>query len=1028
MRLPHRLKASSSSFRPSRAASRGRGYNLGVNLTPTEPATGASRSRHDDQRQATMKSVSMRIAVATLSALVCGAVTAVSIAAEPRVVDAAATPPSADDADTAAFNDQIAPLLVRCCLECHSPGDPHGGLDLSSRERAIAGGDSGAVLVPGRPGESVLIQRLRDGSMPPEGKTPRPTADEIAQLENWIAAGAAWPAGQTLDPLARTTEHRAGRDWWSLQAVRRPDMPAVKDASRIATPIDSFLLARLEQENATYSAAADRVSLVRRLTFDLTGLPPTPEEVQAFVADVSADAYARVVERLLASPGFGERWAQHWLDVVRFSESMGFERDRLRQHAWRYRDWVVAAMNADMPYDEFVRRQLAGDSLAPDDAAAAVPTGFLVTGPNNDVGNGSELERRRERADELDDFVTTTTSALLGLTVGCARCHDHKFDPIASRDYYRIAAALSGVRFGDRPLETAAASAARSEKRKALDQRKEALATERAELDARVDQSSGVASSVRNEIAFAAVSARFVRLEIDRTRDGAEPCIDEIELFAADEQSAEPAANDAARPNLAAAATGAKASASSLLAGFAIHQVAHLNDGQVGNAHSWISADTRGWAQIELARPREIARVVWGRDREGQFRDRVAQEYRVLVSLDGAEWKVVAERPEPTGNDELTAARSKAEFAAARAEIDRRQAELDAEVAAIPAPPVTWAAVSQAPDAVHLLKRGDVQQPADEMTAGGLFCLAGLSGELNLTTGATDAERRRALANWIVDRRNPLTARVIVNRLWQHHFGAGLVENPSDLGFGGGRPSHPELLDWLADELVVSGWRLKHIHRLILLSSAYQQTSQIAPPGSDSARAAASDPTNRLLARFSRRRLSAEEVRDGMLATAGTLDSTVGGPSYRFFQYTDGNIPIFEPLADDAPALVDPPRWRRTLYRHIVRSHTSPLLDVFDCPDPSVQTPKRSQTTTPTQSLSLLNNPLVARQSELLAERVVRDVGVDPAAQVERAAWLVWSRAPATEEQARLEAFVQRFGLRALGRVLCNTSEYLYVQ
>jgi len=982
-----------------------------------------------------MKSVSMRIAVATLSALFCVIVGKSSMAAEPAVepaaVEAVAARPSVEQSGASAFNEQIAPLLVRCCLECHGPGDPHGGLDLSTREKALAGGDSGAVLITGKPNESLLIERLRDGSMPPEGKEPRPSADEIAKLEQWISAGADWPAGETLDPLARTTERRAGRDWWSLQPVRRPDVPAVKVQSRVATPIDAFLLARLERENLTFNAPADQAALVRRVTFDLTGLPPIPEEVQAFVADDRADAYAHVVERLLASPRFGERWAQHWLDVVRFSESMGFERDRLRQHAWRYRDWVVEATNADMPYDEFVRRQLAGDALAPDDAEAAVPTGFLVTGPNNDVGNGSELERRRERADELDDFVTTTTSSFLGLTVGCARCHDHKFDPIASRDYYRIAAALSGVRFGDRPLETAAANATRSEQLKALEHRKQALATERAELDAQVDQLSGAANSVRNEVVFAPVSARFVRLEIERTRDGAEPCIDEIELFgadAADQPGAEPAANGAAPPNLAAAATGAKASASSLLPGFAIHQVAHLNDGQVGNAHSWISAEPRGWVQIELAEPREIARVVWGRDRQGQFRDRVAQEYRVLVSLDGAEWKMVAERPEPAGNDESTAAQLKAEFSAARADLDRRQTLLDAELAAMPAPPVSWAAVSQTPDAVHLLKRGDVQQPGDEMTAGGLSCLAEFSGELTVAAGAADGERRRALADWIVDRRNPLTARVIVNRLWQHHFGAGLVENPSDLGFGGGQPSHPELLDWLADELVASGWRLKHIHRLILLSSAYQQSSQIAPPGSNAARADASDPANRLLARFSRRRLSAEEVRDGMLATAGTLDTTIGGPSYRFFQYTDGNIPIFEPLADDAPALVDPPRWRRTLYRHIVRSHTSPLLDVFDCPDPSVQTPKRSQTTTPTQSLSLLNNPLVARQSELLAERVAREVGADPAAQVERTAWLVWSRVPAAEEQARLEAFVQQFGLRALGRVLWNTSEYLYVE
>jgi hypothetical protein len=915
------------------------------------------------------------------------------------VNSASAAPPSGD------FERDIAPLVARHCLGCHNASEASGGLVLVDRAHALAGGDSGAALVPGKPDESLLIQRLRDGSMPPEGKGEALTAEQVEKLVAWVRAGCNWPREKPLSPYEFTTDRRAGYDWWSLQPVTRPPVPRELIDEQPAGAIDAFVLEKLRERQLDMAPLADRPTLIRRLSFDLTGLPPTPEEICAFVDDPAADAYPRLVERLLASPHYGERWAQHWLDVVRFSESKGFERDRLRENAWRYRDWVVTAFNDDLPYDAFVRRQLAGDALAPEDAASATPTGFLVTGPNNDVGNGSELARQRERSDELDDYVSTATSALLGMTVSCARCHDHKFDPIPTRDYYRLVAVFSGVHYGDRPL----ASDSQREERKAklaeydaqlaaLGERRQAIDDELAALG------GGPASSVKNEIRFAPIEARYVRLAIERTGGDNEPAIDELEIYAA-----------GAEPNQALAATGAVASASSLLSGYAIHQVPHLNDGLTGNDHSWIAAE-RGsaWAQIDLVKTLPVERVVWGRDRERHYTDRVPQEYAVLLSLDGETWTVAARRPE---RSEPSAA-MRQQLAA----LQKRSADLAAEIAAVEQakkalPPfeTIWATVSTKPEPTRLLTRGDVTPPADEVTPGALSAVKGLAPDL-AAADASDRERRLALAQWITAPENPLTARVMVNRVWQYHFGQGLVENASDFGFNGGLPSHPELLDWLAAEFVEHGWSLKHLHRLIVGSRAYRQACRADEAASQV------DADNRLLWRTNRRRLDAESIRDSVLLTAGTLNAKPGGPSFRLFKYTDGNIPVFEPLAGE-----DRSTWRRTLYRHVVRSQSVPFLDVFDCPDCSVMTAKRSRTTTPLQALSLLNNDFVVRQSQLLAERLRSEAGADAGAQVERAMWLIFGRAPTADQRADLATFVEQHGLEPLGRVLWNANEFLYV-
>jgi hypothetical protein len=589
-------------------------------------------------------------------------------------------------------------------------------------------------------------------------------------------------------PAGRPEPRKAGPDWWSLQPVRRPNAPAVEDRAWVRNPIDAFILARLQQQHLRPAPPADRALFVRRATLDLHGLPPTPEEIDAFVNDARPDAYERLIDRLLASPRYGERWGRHWLDVVRFGESQGFERDKPRDHAWRYRDYVIAALNADKPYDRFVREQIAGDVLNPAGAEGIVATGFLVCGPWDEVGHEQQgaVSRRRVREEELEDIIAAVGQSFLGLTLNCARCHAHKFDPIPQRDYYRVKAALEGVRPADRPLPGG-----------------------------------------------------------------------------------------------------------------------------------------------------------------------------------GTAYAVKPDKPEPT----------------------------------------------------FVLRRGDVEKPDEEVTAGALSAVTALNADFGLTKDAPEGERRRKLADWLAGADNPLTARVLVNRLWQYHFGRGLVASPSDFGFNGDRPSHPELLDWLADEFVRRGWSVKHMHRLIMLSATYRQSAR------PSAEAAAVDADNRLLWRFPPRRLEAEAVRDAMLCVSGQLNPRMGGPSYRPFTMTVFNSTFYNLIDETTPDMQ-----RRTVYRISVNSAKNPLLDALDCPDPSVKAPRRAVTTTPLQALGLMNNSFVLRQARCFAERVAREAGDDPAARVARAYRLAFGRAPTAAEERRAVDHVRQDGIEGLCWVLLNASEFLYLR
>ena len=700
------------------------------------------------------------------------------------------------------FEGDVAPLIVQHCLECHGSVDPSGGLDLSQHKTLIRGGDSGLAI--DSVGKSLLLERLVSGEMPPEknGTSQALPANEIAVFKAWIETDAKWPDGRVLDPFERTTAKRAGRDWWAWQPLKPTEFTATSDNNSI----DFFIQRKLAEKNFMAAPTADRRTLLRRAYFDLIGLPPSDADVNAFECDVSLNAYERVVDRLLDSKQFGERWARHWLDLVRFAETNGYERDAVKANAWRYRDWVIAAFNNDMPYDQFVTEQLAGDEIPNRSESSVVATGFLRLGTWDDEPNDA-LEYQYER---LEDMVHTTTTAFLAMTVKCARCHDHKFDAIPQTDYYRIAAAY--------------------------------------------------------------------------------------------------------------------------------------------------------WAGPIAHRQRE-----WN---GGPTKD-----------------------------------------------------ELGFDV-------LGWTDLSREPAELRMLKKGDVHRPLQVVAPGSLSGAARLSREFEPAPPDTLTSRRRLqLAKWIIDKQNPLTARVMVNRLWQHHFGEGLVRTPDNFGFLGNPPTHPELLDWLAGELMAGDWKLKRIHKLMVMSKTYQQSS-LHP---EQAKYAVSDASNRYWWRAERRRLDAEQLRDAILQSSGHLDLRIGGPSFRAAISDEA----LEGLSMKSGAYTaSPPEEtrRRSIYMFAKRSLAVPMMTVFDSCDTTAPTGRRDVSTVAPQALTLLNNTWVHEESRAMAQRVVAS-GPTTEFRVNTAWRIAFARTPsATENQAAID-YVEHsrsdgddlVAWSALCHTLINTNEFIYV-
>ena len=803
-------------------------------------------------------------------------------------------------------------------------------------------------------------------------------------------------------------ESRVPEPHWAFQPVSRPALPQLKPASGVAHPVDAFVRDRLSRSSLQPSAEADRGTLIRRLYLVMLGVPPTPEEVSAFVSDTRPLAFERQVDRVLEDPRYGERWGRHWLDVVRFAESNGFETNRERLSAWRFRDYVIDAFNADKPYDRFLREQIAGDALGVD-----VATGFLVGGPVDIVKSPDITLTAQQRADEIDDMVGTTGTAFLGLTLGCVRCHTHKFDPIEHSEYYAMAAIFSGVQHGERPLPRSPEQVRRSQQ---LDGRIRDLEKH---LEAFLPKPStsalGASATLRpavthrqNEDRFAAVEARFLRFTILATTGG-EPCLDELEAWSRDR-------------NVALASTGAKATASGSLAGYEIHKLEHLNDGRTGNARSWISSRVgQGWVQLEFPKPERVDRVVWGRDREGQFKDRLTTRYRIEVATEPDVWKTVAtsddrtpfagESTKPAGPVYRFDGLAESEAAQGRRwlaelESDRKERE------AISKAPTVYSGTFSQPGATHRLHRGDPLLKREVVAPGTLA----LFQPLTLATNAPERDRRLALADWMTRPDHPLTARVIVNRVWQHQFGVGLVDTPNDFGRNGSKPTHPELLDWLALDLMEHGWSLKHLQRRILTSATWRQS------GLPRKEALAVDAGSRLLWRFPPRRLEAEGIRDSILAVSGNLDRARGGPSFYLHEVDRENVYHYHPKEAFGPADT-----RRMVYAFKVRMEQDGIFGAFDCPDGSLVMPRRSVSTTPLQALNLFNSRFIQDQSRTFADRLRREAGDTPESQVATAWRLAFNRTPQRAEVDEAVAFVRSEGLPAFCRGVLNANEFLFI-
>jgi hypothetical protein len=939
-------------------------------------------------------------------------------------------------------------VLARRCLNCHSARVKSGGLDLSSRESAVRGGTQGPALRPGA--SSLLLTRVTRKQMPPGA--PLPPA-ETGTLERWIAAGAPWTTA--------LSERRAGLDWWSLQ-------PLATQPGR--NSIDHWIQAKLQERGLQPAPPADRATLIRRVTFGLTGLPPTPEDIAAFVADTRPDAYGRLVDGLLASPRYGEHWARHWLDVARYAESEGFERDWLRENVWPYRDYVIRSFNADKPYAQFVREQIAGDVLPGATRDSLIATTFLTMGPIDAVGLTSavEQERTQVREDQLEEMVGVVAQTFLGLTVNCARCHDHKFDPIPQRDYYRLKAVFESVwqpTEGDE-LKADGCLLLTPEERT---RREETIRAIRTRIVAAEESLAAIDRAARPQYAGLKPLARwsldtdarddlgFLHAELPASGRFAEGRLqgDSVTLVTA------PLTHDLREKTLEAWIHVAKPPEKNTTV-FRIRNRSGFR-GAAYDGIQFIAGKTRQWENMSTVRFRSEEVSGPAEDTPAGGRIQMAITYaadgEIRLYRNGQPYGK-AYRPDqglPQGRlqtylkadalVELTsangleleearlydAALSPAQIASSyeqgvknfgpsghpdRTRLVNQVAEARRELASLAKPEKVFAARTVPAGPTHLLLRGDVNRKGEIVAPGAISGLRGLSGDLGLSPDAPDAEKRLRLADWITSPANPLFARVIVNRVWHHHFGAGLVENPNDLGYNGGLPSHPELLDWLALEFQQSGGSLKQLHKLILTSDTYRQSSQWNQG------AATIDSDNRLLWRYPHRRLPAESVRDAMLAASGSLNGAMYGPSFRPFEIVKnpGSYHSYEPV-DSA----DPNLQRRTIYRMNVNSGGNPLLDALDCPLPSMKAPKRSATTTALQALSLMNNPFVQRMADALANRLQAE-RPDTGTRVDRAFQLVLGRQPRPEELAASVQLAGQSGLAALCWGLFNSSEFLYVR
>jgi len=880
------------------------------------------------------------------------------------------------------YEQDIAPIFEANCLDCHGPVKDKSGFRVDLRAQMLKGGDTGfAAIVPGDWEASYLMEVVthldEEMAMPPKGD--KLDDADIELLKEWVNAGAEWP-GQMDAVIDNGTDH------WSFFPVERPDVPK---GSR--TPIDAFLEAKLKEAGIVPNGPADPQSLIRRVAVTLTGLPPTPDRVESFLTDYGEDAdaaYAALVDELLASPHFGERWAQHWLDSIRWAETNGSEANLYRKNSWYYRDYVVRAFNDDVPYDQFVTEQLAGDQLGVGEA-----TGFLVAGPHVPAATvGREPEAiRQARADRVDEVMQTIGASMLGMTVSCARCHNHKFDPISIQDYYALTAVFQGVEFGGRYPEFADDHP-----------RKERAKEIRAEMfKAREVLRKGSGSWKEDwggfaEFSFPATKTTALRIEFSAKNVG----IDELQVFGTENYS----------KNLALASNGAELATGEGMTKEG-NDLSKANDGQFGTM-AWRTglpkdSKEKPWIEVRLPEAEEVSRFRFSSNREYYFETdyleggttKYLPGFKVSAQLEDGSWKEL-------GNTGWAEQKIKEDPKLQKA--SGRLHELIAMLGEEGPQHSFVGSFTAMPDVTRVLHRGSPENPRDEVVPAGFEIM---DGDLELDSSASDSERRLRFAEWLTEESNPLTARVMANRIWHHIFGAGIVPTATDFGHAGAEPSHPELLDWLASEFVEHDWSMKEMIKTVVMTDAFKRSSAPTDEG------ISADAGAFLLWRYPPRRVEAEVIRDGILLASGKLNEEIGGKSFRIHNVKK-TYAQWEVVDNHGPET-----WRRMLYQERMRRVDDRMFTAFDFPDCGQVRAKRPVSTTPLQALNLMNSDFVIEQSKYIAERAEKEAGEDRGAAVRRAFELLLSREPSSEELAACEDV----DLTLVCRSLINSNEYAFL-
>lgn len=958
------------------------------------------------------------------------------------------------------FVREVRPIFEKHCYECHGEKKQKNDYRLDIKATALTGGEDHAPnIVPGKSAESPLLRFVSGADekivMPPKAKL---SSAEVDVIKRWIDEGAVWPEGVDVAKV----EDRL--DWWSFKPLAKQD-----------GNIDGFIRAKLTEHGLKPATQADVRTLIRRLYFDLTGLPPSPAEVERY----AALPYERLVDDLLASPRYGERWARHWLDLVHYGETHGYDKDKPRMNAWPYRDYVIRALNSDKPYARFIEEQIAGDVLHPGTTDGITALGFISAGPWDYIGHAevpeSKLDGKIARHLDRDDMVQNTMGAFCSLTVGCAQCHYHKFDPISQEDYYSLQAVFAAI---DRTDVNYYPDDASMKRFVGLEQQRQKIAASikaleeplklkageaytalSKRIDGAADKASGTNPNVKPDFGYHSAIAmeqntvKWVQVDLGKSveiqRIVLKPCYDDFggigggfgfpvrfKVEASDDPTFKTGVtliwrkhdatfmNDFKNPGLMPFETGTAeddGAKGRYVRVTAVKLAERKNDYIFALSEMEVFADKNG-PNLAAGRPVTALDSIEAAPRwqKENLTDGIAPEARTQEDKQ----RLIKER------DALMLAQADAATRKQLNDMRKQRGDIDAEITKLPKPGKVYAGAIHTgtgafkgtgneggkPRVIQVLKRGDIKQPAKEVGPQSIVALSEAFHDEYQLAGEGESARRAALARWITDKNNVLTWRSIVNRVWQHHFGRGLVDTANDFGRMGGRPSHPELLDWLAvtfrDDL---GGSLKRLHKLIVMSETYRQSSDKAEP---------KDANNVFLSHQNRRKLDAESIRDSILAVSGKLDLTMGGPSFQDFVIEKPqHSPHYEYQLHDPE---DPKSWRRSVYRFIVRSQQQPFMTTLDCADPSMRVEKRNESLSPLQALAMMNNGLVVAMAKHFAERVTREVqGLE--AQTRHAFVQALSRSPKADEITPLIEYAQREGLENTCRVILNLNEFSFV-